>query len=237
MLVLDIALYAILGTSLVFSIIELGLGASAISAWTASNQVSYYYGYGYENINISAPPIVSFLVFTAVWTMLASGALLFLPWFYTRKGCSAKLNMTLSIVFTAVYFLTMVFWLASFADIASYLGGGTSTSDAVNAAIAFAVLLWLLFTALFILIILTLCGVLASEWPGYQSLRKSQAADVPAGAGPPAQDVPMSRAPVVASDPSTQEAEALHNQPQLHEASSPSAGQSAELSGESTRIA
>jgi hypothetical protein len=94
----------------------------------------------------------------------------------------------------------------------------------------------LLFTALFILTILTLCGVLASEWAGYQSLRKSQAADVPAGAGPPAHDVPMSMTPVVASDPSTQDAEALHNQPQLHDASSPSAGQSAELSGESTHI-
>lgn len=88
--------------------------------------------------------------------------------------------------------------------------------------------------ALFILTILTLCGVLASDWAGYQSLRKSRAADAPAGAGPPAHDVPMSMTPVVASDLSTRDTEALHYQPQLHDASSLSAGQSAELNGEST---
>ncbi|KAJ5605286.1 hypothetical protein N7510_010440 [Penicillium lagena] len=234
MLALDIALYAILGTSLVFSIIELGLAAYVASAWTGAHQVSYYNpwegGYSYENVNISAPPILDFLIFTAVWTMLVTGASLFLPWFFTRKGFSSKLNTILGIVFTAVYFVTMVFWLAAFADITSYLGGGTSTSDYLNAVIAFAVLLWLLFMALFILIILTLCGVLASEWAGYQSLRKSRAADAPA------HDVPMSTTPVVASDLSTRDAEALHNQPQLHNASSPSAGQSAEPSGESTHI-
>lgn len=145
MLALDIALYALLGTSLVFSIIELGLAAYVASAWTGSHRVSYYDpwgGYGYENVNISAPPIVDFLLFTAVWSMLVTGASLFLPWFFTRKGSSSKLNMILGIVFTAVYFVTMVFWLASFADIASYLGGGTSTSDYLNAVIAFAVLLW-----------------------------------------------------------------------------------------------
>lgn len=136
MLPLDIALYTILDTSLAFSIIELGLTGYVASAWTGSHHVAYYDpwpgGYGYENVNVSAPPIVDFLLFIAVWTTLATGASLFLPWFFTRKGFSSKLNMILGIVFTAIYFLTMVFWLASFADIASYLGGSTNTSDNLN---------------------------------------------------------------------------------------------------------
>jgi hypothetical protein len=146
MLVLDIALYAILGSSLVFSIIELGLAGYVVSAWSGSHRVAYYDpfggGYSYENVDVSTPAILDFLIFTAVWTMLVTGAALLLPWFFTRKGFSSKLNMILGIVFTAVFFLTMVFWLASFADITSYLGGGTSTSDYLNAIIAFAVLLW-----------------------------------------------------------------------------------------------
>lgn len=44
----------------------------------------------------------------------------------------------------------------------------------------------LLFLALFILSILALCGVMASTWVGYLSMRKTDAADAPASTAMPA---------------------------------------------------
>lgn len=92
----------------------------------------------------------------------------------------------------------------------------------------------LLFLALFILSVLSLCGVLVSDWVGYQSMRKSQAVKASAPANDP--EVPMSTHPVAPpSELSTRDAEPLHDQPntQSLSASSPSAIASAELSGDS----
>lgn len=98
----------------------------------------------------------------------------------------------------------------------------------------------LLFVALFILSVLAICGVLVSEWPGYQSMRKNHEATAPRATNAPvtnapAHDVPMSTTPVAPSELSTHDAEALHNQPhsQPHSTSSPSAIASVELSGDS----
>lgn len=99
----------------------------------------------------------------------------------------------------------------------------------------------LIFLALFILAILAVCGVLFSDWAGYQSMKKGavdpeqpQTSTVPL----PTNDLPMGTAPapVAASELSSRDAEALHNQPptsQTYSSSSPSGIASAELSADS----
>lgn len=70
----------------------------------------------------------------------------------------------------------------------------------------------LLFVALFILAILALCGVLASDWVGYRSLRNAHTEKAPAAAA--VHEVPMSTNPVTSpSELSSRDAEGLHNQP------------------------
>lgn len=140
MLVLNIVLYSLLGTSFVFAIVELGLSAFVVSAFDNTTQEYDTWG-GYVNVKVKAPAIVSFMVFASLWTMLITVAALVLPWFYTRKGSvTPKLNTILAASFVAVYFVTMVFWLASFADLATYLD--YTSNEYYNAMIAFAVLLW-----------------------------------------------------------------------------------------------
>lgn len=146
MLALHIALWALLGTCLAFSIIELGLTAYVATIWDGTREVPYwdpYQGYVYKSAHVDTPGIVDFLLFSACWSILASVAAIVLPWFYTRKGVvSAMLNTILGVTSSVVFFVTSVFWLACFADIESLLGGGTSYNDYLNAVIAFAVLLW-----------------------------------------------------------------------------------------------
>lgn len=146
MLALHIALFALLGSSLVLSVVQLGLTAYVVTFWGGTRrQYSYSLsdGYSYRTIRASTPEILAFLVFVACWSILVTIAGLVLPWFYTRKGTTTgKLNTILGIGFAVAYGVTMVFWLAGFGDLVAKLGGASS-SDYVNAVIAFAVILWL----------------------------------------------------------------------------------------------
>ncbi|KAF7714013.1 Uncharacterized protein PECH_000539 [Penicillium ucsense] len=225
MIVLHVALFAILGTCLVFSIIELGLTAFVVSFFGGTHQEETwdpYSGYSLTDVHYSTPGILSLMLFSAIWSILVSIAAVVLPWTYTRKGvpASRKLNTILGVSFIVTFFVTSVFWLACFADIAAQLGGDVSLSDYLNAMIAFAVLLWLLFLALGILAVLSTCGVLVSDWPGYQSMRKGVAPEqLPASNVPPTataneqmSTVPTP-APVDVTEPAGHDAEALHHQP------------------------
>ena len=146
MLALSIILCVLLGTSLAFAIVELGLSAFVTTAYSGTQTVttwSAYAGYSYGQVDVDPPAILVFLVFSSVWTILVTVAALVLPWYYNRKGIvSAKLNTVLAAIFVATYFVTMVFWLACFADLASLLGGTTSVVAYYNAVLAFGVLLW-----------------------------------------------------------------------------------------------
>lgn len=138
---LHTALYALLGTAFVFAVIELGLSGYVQSRYGST---SYYSRYSYySSVKISAPPIVGFLIFCSVWTMLVTAGALFVSWFFARQGpLSRSLSTIMAVCHLLTYFVTMVFWLAGFADLANLLGGRVSSSDYLNAIIAFAVLLW-----------------------------------------------------------------------------------------------
>ncbi|KAJ5251178.1 hypothetical protein N7489_001588 [Penicillium chrysogenum] len=196
MLALSIILCILLGTSLVFAIVELGLSAFVAAAYSGTQRVttwSAYSGYSYRQIDVDPPAILVFLVFSSVWTILVTVAALVLPWYYSRKGfVTAKLNTVLAAIFVAAYFVTMVFWLACFADLATLLGGATSVNPYYNAVLAFGVLLWLIFLALVVFTILAMCGVLVSDWAGYQSLKKENGGGVPQTGADPAHAMPMS---------------------------------------------
>ncbi|KAL1962614.1 hypothetical protein VTN77DRAFT_9328 [Rasamsonia byssochlamydoides] len=173
MLALHITLYALLGTALAFSFVELGLLAYAIWALNQVVEVPVYdYGFDftYEDVKIGTPAIIAFLMFAAVWTILASGAALGLPLLFHAQGKHAH-NTWFAPFLIVLYFVTWVFWLAGFADVAAIIGDTLASSSYIDAIIAFAVLLWLIFVALFILSFLAIFDILKAEWPGYLPMR------------------------------------------------------------------
>ncbi|GIK07298.1 hypothetical protein Aspvir_002959 [Aspergillus viridinutans] len=173
---------ALLGTSFVFAVIELGLGGHVASLYTGTRKTLVYdpnsaWGYSYKTVTFSVPAILAFQIFTAVWTMLVSVAAFLLPWFLRAKAApGTRLNTIITGALGGVYFVTMVFWLACFADIAAELDGLGTSSNYFNAVMAFAVLLWLLFVALFVIVVLAMLGILESDAPGYAGMRKRERA-------------------------------------------------------------
>ncbi|KAF7946600.1 hypothetical protein EAE96_009595 [Botrytis aclada] len=113
----------------VFSIIVLGLMAYAADAW------SYWW----------SPDSVNFLVFTAVWTILALIYLIVAPTHFPTAAHKY------GILFAEA--VTMIFWFAGFIALAVMLNNvncGHSNWSVCEASIAgdvFAVFLWLLFLA------------------------------------------------------------------------------------------
>ncbi|KAF4283889.1 hypothetical protein KXV70_004312 [Aspergillus fumigatus] len=172
---------ALLGVAFVFAVIELGLGGHIASISTGSRKIPFYdpsssWGYSYKTIKYSVPGIVAFQIFTSVWTMLVSVAAFLLPWFLRVKAApGTRLNTIITGALGGAYFVTMVFWLACFADIATKLDELGATSDYYNAVIAFAVLSWLLFVALFVIVVLAILGILECDAPGYAGMRKRAA--------------------------------------------------------------
>jgi hypothetical protein len=140
--------FTLLGTSFIFALIELGLSGYLVSLSSESQRVIQYEpsssrGYSYRTVKASVPAILAFLVFTSVWTLLVSITAAALPWIFRRKlNEQAKLDTIITAGLLGTYFVTMVFWLGCFADIAASLSLVAGRSDYLNAVIAFAVLLW-----------------------------------------------------------------------------------------------
>ncbi|KAH2786644.1 hypothetical protein KXV54_005085 [Aspergillus fumigatus] len=153
---------ALLGVAFVFAVIELGLGGHIASISTGSRKIPFYdpsssWGYSYKTIKYSVPGIVAFQIFTSVWTMLVSVAAFLLPWFLRVKAApGTRLNTIITGALGGAYFVTMVFWLACFADIATKLDE-------------------LLFVALFVIVVLAILGILECDAPGYAGMRKRAA--------------------------------------------------------------
>lgn len=127
----DLAILGLLGTILVFSIIELGLSAWAVSV-TDGRSV---YGYRY-----SAPGEYGFLVFASLWTLIVVGVLVVLEFVGGRKGGVSHRFSWLGWATLIINAVTWVFWLAGFAALAAFFGPGPQ--GAAGALLAFAVMLW-----------------------------------------------------------------------------------------------
>ena len=150
MLPLTITIFALVGTGILFSIIDLGLSAYAASAYSSSYDCSYYSGNPYDGTSgiVSAtckgkvPAAISFLLFTSLWTLLVSPFTLVFPWLQARKASVSheSLNKWLSPLLIVLFSLTWVFWLSAFADIATY--NIAFAGPIIQAAVAFAVLNW-----------------------------------------------------------------------------------------------
>ncbi|KAE8139005.1 hypothetical protein BDV38DRAFT_57775 [Aspergillus pseudotamarii] len=169
--------FALLGTTFAFAVVELGLTGYIVSLFT-QGYTGYLYdpwtnGYTSQTVRIVVSPILAFILFNSIWTMLVSVATAVIPWVFRSKATvGTGLNKLITIGLLGLYFVTMVFWLASFATVAARLSYGAGESDYVNVIIAFAVLIWLLFCTLTIVVVLGICGVFQCDLPGYRPLGK-----------------------------------------------------------------
>lgn len=176
-----LATFALLGAGLVFAIIELGLGAYV----EAKSTIDYRYRNSTYHYKIHLSPVWPYLLFTSIWTILTTPFAVAYPFLQSRKAQVSQeaLNRWLAPVLLSLYFVTLVFWMAAFADIANvyqatagldaWAGLGVYLGVAIavpHAALAFGVLAWLVYTAIFILTILAVCNVLPHDLPGYQPL-------------------------------------------------------------------
>lgn len=187
MLLLSVIVLSLLSTALAFSLVELGLVAYAVHYYDQSETISYYCGYLEEcdeTIHGTVPDIVAFLMFCAVWSVLITAIAIWLPFHYHKRDGHHH-NSWLAPGLIVVYFVTWVFWLAGFADLA-YLYG-SNARDIPAAILAFAVLNWLVYMALFIFSFLAIFDVLRGEWPGYLVMQsRSSGAEAPATSSAPA---------------------------------------------------
>lgn len=110
----------------VFSIIILGLSAYVADWWS---------GYWHA----SSPGEVNFLVFCAVWTLLALLYLIVVPWRFSDTA----LHHAFAIL--AVEAVTVIFWFAGFIALATFLSDRVcfgSVCSAAKAADVFAAFTW-----------------------------------------------------------------------------------------------
>ena len=131
MTVANLAILCLLATILVFSVIELGLSAWAVSV-TDNRR---YYGYRSET-----PGEYSFLLFASLWTLLVVGVLGVLDFLSARKGGISRPYPWLGWATLVLNFITWVFWLAGFSALAAFFGG--NPRGTLGALLAFAVMLW-----------------------------------------------------------------------------------------------
>ncbi len=125
---LDLPIFVLLITSLIFSIIELGLSAYIVSLTSSRLYSNSVYDY---------------LLFCSIWSLLVTGFLLI--WSYLARARSPITKNSsenwLAPVTLALNFITMIFWLAAFASLANMYGGYNPQNQA-GAQLAFAVMLW-----------------------------------------------------------------------------------------------
>ncbi|KAK3904567.1 hypothetical protein C8A05DRAFT_42357 [Staphylotrichum tortipilum] len=141
------------GVTAAFAVVELGLTAYLVSPWWAT------------------PSILSFMLFSSVWSLLVLGYVFLMPLYYARffQGLAAL----------AIESITMIFWFAGSIALAAYWGaprcGGNKFCGSVEGVIAFGFFLWVLFS--FLVLVDTL-----SFWHG----RVHDAADAAEAAPKPA---------------------------------------------------
>ncbi|CAK7563877.1 MAG: hypothetical protein SEPTF4163_001757 [Sporothrix epigloea] len=121
--------------AIIFAIVELGLTAYCVHVWDHSYWTD------------SAPSILKFLLFAAVWSFIVLLYIGITPLYFTR--------FFHRLASLALEWITMIFWFAGSVALAVDVGGpvhcgGNHYCGAVRAAIAFGFLMWLMFLLLVI---------------------------------------------------------------------------------------
>ncbi|KAF7186088.1 hypothetical protein HII31_12615 [Pseudocercospora fuligena] len=115
----------------VFAIIVLGLTAYVANWWSG-----YWHSY--------SPSQINYLIFCAVWTILALLYLIIVPWRFSETGAHHKFAIL------AVESVTMIFWFAGFIALAVFLSDRVCfghVCSAAKAACVFAAFAWATFAA------------------------------------------------------------------------------------------
>ena len=125
----DLSLFALYLTALLFSVIELGLSGYIVDV--TSN--SYY----------STNSRYAFALFCSIWTLLVAGFLVAFPFLSRRGGNSIQSShheRWMAPVTITLNALTFIFWLACFSSLADMYF--RSPRGVAGAQLAFAVMLW-----------------------------------------------------------------------------------------------
>lgn len=149
---IDITIFCLLAAGVVTSIIELGCSGEIVSWFTP----------GWHNDYNAFESRSDFLLFCSIWTTLVTAFLIAIP-FLGEKVYRHKFLAHATIALTA---LTWLFWLAGFAAFADVFGGWSPTGTE-GAALAFAIIAWLIYTAVLALNIITALSVSQSDRPGW----------------------------------------------------------------------
>lgn len=119
----------------VFSLVELGLTAYIVSVYNGT-----YYSGLYYNLNAS-PDRVNFMLFNAVWSLLALAYLGLVP-LYLPKLFRKQAVLALEAV-------TMIFWFSGAVALAVWVGipycYGNDFCQSLQAAVAFGFFIWWVF--------------------------------------------------------------------------------------------
>jgi len=128
---------------LAFTIIVLGLTAYVANEY---NGTSYYNGGYYYSHGNASPSQVNFLIFCAVWSILAVAFLVLSPRYDTQAR-----HIGHKFAILAVDAVTAIFWFAGFVALAVFIGvpncGNNHVCGALQASVAFGAFLWVLFSA------------------------------------------------------------------------------------------
>jgi Membrane-associating domain len=122
---IDLSLFGLYATALLFSVIELGISGYIVDV--TSNEF-------YRTNDRYA-----FALFCSIWTLLAAGFLVVFPLISRRRDRGSE--RWVSPLTLALNALTMIFWLACFAALAD-LYHGFNPQGVAGAQLAFAVMLW-----------------------------------------------------------------------------------------------
>jgi len=121
---------------LVFAIIVLGL-----TAYVANDYNGGYYARGN-----ASPSQVNFMIFCAVWSILAVAFLILSPRYDTQAR-----HVGHKFAILAVDAVTAIFWFAGFIALAVFIGvpdcGNNHICGSLQASVAFGAFLWVLFSA------------------------------------------------------------------------------------------
>jgi hypothetical protein len=142
---IDLISTVLLGTSAVFSLIELGLSGAIISGGIPGHRLHYSYSLGYIEVDSSskADSQINMLLFCSLWTLLVSSALIIFPiiWAQKRELAGRNIGTIFGPLTLGLNAITMIFWLSGFAALANDFRRGNLWG--IQAALlAFAILIW-----------------------------------------------------------------------------------------------